>query len=746
MKKKVLSIVLTLGLFVSTAALPVYAENTQDENVVFWADFENYELETRPIDIIGESSGTMIGDTILEEGVVVKDDGSGNKVLQLQNNTLSPANIVPTVVNFGNTYSEGIYEISYKIKLINHSARFFRLFNLGNENGDATRTQTSGGVYFYLNDEGGIHVVDNMNAMAEYCTVTQVIDFGAKNYYYLINGNFIGAYYPLLQDSIDRAKIELGWDPQTPAANGSLGVGQVGTYYIDDICVKRIQLSLDALSLENTAFVSCDTKAVTGTFSHDLKPDTVSSDTVKVYENDALMPAGSYTVSAAGRNLTVTFADKLKSLSKYKIVLNGVESGCYVPADFVMAEFTTEKIYNLITNLPIQNGDKYYEPYTLPEFVPEKETTVYNIRYTKNNETITLNTGDILMPGIYTAAITATDTSEEYETEEMTISFEILQFNGSVYNEDFEGFEINERPVSVIGEAGPNSGANVKVVDDGTGNKVLQLMADDDPLKPIYTNISFGDKYSDGVYEFSYKIKFVNHTTYMDELFSLKNDGVVVEENKTSSQYYLIGGKNWADIITQMDDAVNNYATVKQIVDFDNDMIQTYVNDHWYYTREDFTADAIDSAGFTYFMRTDDPGHNGTLGVAGTPGQYFIDDIKVVKVGVYELSKGLYNADGEKLSSLIDGAGKKVTAEILVRSSENSHGQNAYLTDGNVIVFTLFKNGVLEDVVVKEKSEISIGYVEATFDIPDDASGYKLNYMIFNSLEGLRPCIEKGVF
>lgn len=363
--QKICLLIFCFALTVETfPCIAVSAGELDNELIFFFEDFEDLEINEKPSEL-GGISQELIGDF-----AKVVDDGTGNKVLQIQNNSASPASPTASIINFGKTVSEGVYEFSYKIKFVNHSVRFTRLFNLGNETADTTTTITSFYRYFYLHHEGALDIVSQMNAVDEYCTVTQVVDFGADNYHYLINGDWLGANYPLSSTSIDRVTTELFYDIQNEATNGNLyesetSSRQVGTYYIDDIKAQRVGLSITSINAaKGSANVDIYTP-INVEFSHELDESTVNSENVDICVNGEILPKDKYNTQASGKNASIEFIDGMEYDSEYKIIfgenIKPKDPAVYKIENFTITEYHTQSM--LADDIGVINGGKYTAPF-----------------------------------------------------------------------------------------------------------------------------------------------------------------------------------------------------------------------------------------------------------------------------------------------------------------------------------------------------------------------------------------------
>ena len=659
--KKSISILIIFCFIFNSVCIAVRTEEFE-AGTVFFEDFETYLPNSVPDSDFIESSS--------EDTVRIIDDGSENNVLEVKNYKNSPALPVSIIINYGRSFKGGTYEFSYKIRFKNHSIRFAKLFNLQNGSGEATKACTSYYRYFYLDNVSPLDIETQMDALDRYCTVTQTVDFDNMTYRYLINGLPFGNVYKLAQNSIDSAKTELFYDPQTIACNGNLYESensdrQVGTYYIDDIKVRSTKLECISSGVDTKEKVKKDIGVIKAEFNYSLLSENIKRNNIAIYENGYKLNDG-YNVKAYKNIIYIYFNNELIPGAHYRIKAENINSS--------MTEIAAE---------------------------------------------------------------------QEIEICEFTVQ-EVKERRECVFYEDFEDTDAGVTP-DLIGDVKQNMTYPTAVEYDGD-NKALKIQNNTEmPEIPVDEIINFGSTFSDGVYDFSYKIKFKNHSVYFSDLFSLANaTGNTTRASTSYYRYFYLNNESPLDIEQQIH-AINNYCTITQRVNFNAGTYSFYINGVQLGAVYVLNNDSIDRAKIRLYYRTDNLAYNGNLyevGGSTNVGTYYIYEIKIEKVGfmtsnegIYLRSAEIYDDNGEKIHKI---SGGNITAKIRTDYSESN------LSEWVVIMALKDQNDKLVSVKIEQCSTGTGGEVQAEFTVPQDEQEYKIEYFIWDSQQSAVPLIKKG--
>lgn len=132
--KKLFVITLAIGMVMGMGAVSAYADTTESSSedstvreVVFYEDFEGDDMVvgTRPEKVGGVSQTWGSVDFNGEpqyKAEIVQDSDNNTKALQLGNHGNAAMSALTEFISFGDTYSEGKYEFSYKVRCLEDKA------------------------------------------------------------------------------------------------------------------------------------------------------------------------------------------------------------------------------------------------------------------------------------------------------------------------------------------------------------------------------------------------------------------------------------------------------------------------------------------------------------------------------------------------------------------------------------------------------------------------------------------------
>lgn len=659
-----------------TAADTVIADFTAVEATdSFVQNFDNYEVGDVPY-FVSSTGASMAAE--------VADDGTGNNVLKVTYSETADSYKI-LVFDLGYTYAEGAYDYDYDFKIVNSAIGCLSPFMVPYTDKDITTRQliSRGMVY------AGSHIVsydrDGIKNDAGYLTSHSVINFDTdKIYVPAISGT------GLTEKSFDNADATMS-KIRIRGLLSSSGIGKAGedseyysdtvdTYFIDNINIAPVETM--KLTGKNTAIgseVLNTNKAYKVFFNYDL--GTVSASNV-IVEKDGVAITEGFTVAKSGNALTVTFDSDLTVGSKYKITATGIpaSSAMYGTAkDTVIADFTAR--------------DK------IDEFV-----------------------------------------------------------------EDFEDYEVGDVPyfVSIFG----GNKMQAEVTKDETGNKALKITMDSENTTQWYgMRIMLGNDFTMGSYNYDYDVKIVNAQAGRFQPFmqlqnytseksvDIQNRTLTLQKSDDGTEdvpSFVFGNGYW--VVAENLPETNGYYNIDAYVDLDNRVQGFPLKDGtgrrvWPLEPTDAVADDPDTeedeavAGTNAFnaiyMKAIKYGT--ALGIAASEGSeylsetvdtYFVDNISITP------RRGLWASD-EKIATVKDGAGNKVTAKIDMREQS---------AENYTVIFALYNNVRLEEVKTVKKADLVNGYAIAELTVPENAENCKLSYMIFDSINGMRPIGGKTNF
>jgi len=331
------------------------------------------------------------------------------------------------------------------------------------------------------------------------------------------------------------------------------------------------------------------------------------------------------------------------------------------------------------------------------------------------------------------------------------------------FTEDFEGFEVGDKPYFVTFFGGNKMQAEVAA--DETGNKVLKMTYDSAVSGGWYgMRIMLGNDFTMGSYNYDYDVRVVNAQAGVAQPFmtlqnytseksvSLMTRHISKLDNDDATEKvpsFVFGQGYW--VLAENMPQTNGYYNVDAYIDIDNRVQGFPLKDGtprrvWPIEPEDGVDDNPDTeeneavpgtntfnAIYTKLIT------NGNLGIAAPEGSeyfsetvdtYFVDNISITP------RRGIWKGE-EKIAEVSDAKGGNVTAKI---DMNDTNAENF------TVIFALYSGNKLEEVKTIDKEEMVNGYAEATLSVPADAEELKLTYMIFDSLNGLKPVGGKGNF
>ena len=348
-RKQIMAVLTIFALVASLlpAAITVSAQGSD----LFAEDFESYA--TGKITVSNgnfyDYAGTLIpnfnatfrsGDfaEIVEEG--------GNKYLKVYTQRYNGA--WPYTVmryNFGDGYSGGIKEVSYKYRSISHYACFRRM-----------------GIVAYSTDEPGSKPIqrimsqgDNIisalgtvifgwtsdlataNFASGFGTITQSINYGSDTDNYTITmkyGNTTRTKTNTVEDITEKPVKLLDWEFTSSESGGANGKGSAvevdgvsyGVYAFDDIVLKDVLLELASTNVPNNGKIFTSTP-FTMTFS-----EAVSEAAVTLSKNGAAMSSSDYTVTVSGQTVSVMPQSGWEDDAVYTVNVGSVTAVSGTPA------------------------------------------------------------------------------------------------------------------------------------------------------------------------------------------------------------------------------------------------------------------------------------------------------------------------------------------------------------------------------------------------------------------------------
>jgi len=377
-----------------------------------------------------------------------------------------------------------------------------------------------------------------------------------------------------------------------------------------------------------------------------------------------------------------------------------------------------------------KDKERYISWSEFPEFPADG-----NIEVKKDDEVLTIKPGDKMPIGDYKVKF-------EKWGKEFNFDFKVISTSDAVFYEDFENYDIGETPEFVTSTGGTMSG---EVVDDGTGNKVLKVSYKNEQ-KYQWLKLDLGRTYDHGKYSYDYKTKIVNvsggcFSPFMQMYDESGNPIMIRQSIKKGFVYgngYIVSREN-----TAME---NGYYLSHSILDLDNKKQQVPTASGGFLKRnfEDASGKAIQTpVNFSTIrirgLLTTDPidvkAPENSEHYSETEDFYFIDDLAITPL---EFSNtGLFR-DNERIEKLSDAAGKTVTVRVDVGDIFDEKPEFT-------VIFALYDGERLKEVKTIDRRSIEIHHAEAEFDLPEESSSYKLSYMIFENLSGLKPILTRKV-
>lgn len=327
-----------------------------------------------------------------------------------------------------------------------------------------------------------------------------------------------------------------------------------------------------------------------------------------------------------------------------------------------------------------------------------------------------------------------------HKYKEFDFSFKVISSSDAVFYEDFENYDIGEIPEFVTSTGSTMSGV---VVDDGTGNKVLKVSYTGEQ-KYQHLILDLGRTYNHGKYAYDYKTKIVNVARgCFSPFMALYNEssspviirqsigkgfvygnGYIVKRENTPMEngYYISHSVLDLDNKKQYVPTSNGGQVKRSFEDANGNVIETPVNFSTIRIRGILTDDLIDVK-----ASADSPYYSDTIDT------YFIDDLAITPLEFSNTGLYLHN---EKIENLSESAGKTVTARVDVGEMFDTEPEM-------VVIFALFDGDKLKEVKTVKREDIEVHHAEAEFDLPENASNYRLSYMIFENLSGLKPILKE---
>ena len=420
-----------LSIAVFSGLLP---QRTVNAAVVelFVEDFEGYEVGTIVEAESDQTTSTKVGN--IEYQLCAGDmleiaEEDGNKYLKITRPSES-SNNSHIKYNFPETFSDGVYSVSYDFRPDLHNRHFARFGSLIREGGTVNIATLSYGnnVYAHNSTDANYYIGNLIKSEnytdSEYATVTQTIDLTSANdnytfkaYYPNSSGGYATATKTNTANQLGIAGLAWAIKKHTTAGyNGPDDASAAAVYRIDNIKVTMTGLLITETNITDGDTVSANSDAEI-TFDAALANDAAGH--IKVFENDEELSSNKYSSSLSNDKTKVTISG-FSYNSDYKIKVDkGLKSsdGVSMTEAWEISFKTDSIISHGITKQWYEEG---FIPYVYPlsginyEYQISKDGTQYE----------DYDLSPINSKGSYKLKITATDENGKQQTE--TVEFEIV--------------------------------------------------------------------------------------------------------------------------------------------------------------------------------------------------------------------------------------------------------------------------------------------------------------------------------
>ncbi len=405
--------IISLCAATALAAVPAEIAKAADEDIVFFEDFEGAAIGERPEKMNSGIDAQTVKYTV--EGssdIYVCDDGEGNKALKITIDDKKAEFAVP----FGTALESGTYVISMDMWLQNDSRHFERLmvprdtYNFS----AVTWLQTAKGKW--CPKWVGYGSECDIENYSTYSFVECVLNCDSRTAEFYVDGKLIGTDKNHVPEASAKGITSLWFLGKNDTANNGKSTG-AGVYLIDNITVRKNVVSVKSTVPKNGE-VSADADGdIRFEFTNELKPETVTADTVTLYEEGVPLAKDSYSVSVSGKEVVIGKKSGMEYNTNYRVEFSdgiGSVSGIEVKPQKYGLEFKTEELIPQFSGI-LEDGAVYDAGYKIE--LPDSAEIKYTI-YVDSE----IYDGGVIAEGAHVVRVTAEDSrgrkqSKEYKIE-----------------------------------------------------------------------------------------------------------------------------------------------------------------------------------------------------------------------------------------------------------------------------------------------------------------------------------------
>ena len=359
MKLKIISLCTAAAFMVVPAEITGAAER----DIVFFEDFEGVQIGERPEKMNSSIDAQTVEYSI--EGnsdIYVCDDGEGSKALKIIIDDKKADMTIP----LGTTVESGTYVISMDMWLQNDSRYFERLmvprdvYNFS----AVTWFQTAKGRW--CPKWVGYGSECDIENFESYNYVECVINCDTRTAEFYVNGKLIGTDINHVPETSSKGITSLWFLGTNDALYNGKSTG-TGVYLIDNIMVRKNVVSVKSTEPKNGETSAGADDDIRFSFTNELKPETVTEDTVAVYEEGKLLPKDSCIVSVNGKEVVISKKSGMEYNTNYRVeFLEGIESvlGMEVKPQNYWLEFKTEELIPVFGGI-LEDGAIYDAGYRI---------------------------------------------------------------------------------------------------------------------------------------------------------------------------------------------------------------------------------------------------------------------------------------------------------------------------------------------------------------------------------------------
>lgn len=281
--------------------------------------FEGYAVGAVPSKLADKNSGCSEGDGTAR--VENNPDGAHRAVKIVAKNAKDKVDT--GFVSALGRWTTGIAEVSYDLRIDNHSATLQQYFGDSLGNGTNVPSIYQNGDSFYLENANGQQLFTLADVTGKAARIRFVVDMEAKEYRVFING-VQKASHVYSRADIGRFTFRTRNTAQQATNTNGSATGD-GVYWMDNFYYRHYEkpFAVESSTISEGCVLDMLDTPIQITLTKAVNPETVTAENIVLYKDDVRVDAAAYTLSCSANNRVITIAtnEGLDYNASYRIVI-----------------------------------------------------------------------------------------------------------------------------------------------------------------------------------------------------------------------------------------------------------------------------------------------------------------------------------------------------------------------------------------------------------------------------------------